>query len=141
MNDARVFEGGCLCGAVRWRAVGEPLWVAHCHCHMCRKNSGAEYVTGAGFRPSDLTWTAEKPVFYDSEFEGRKAKRAFCPRCGSWQSWHYMEEDVMITLGSFDHPEELRPQFHSMTEGQLPWVESYDSLPRHKQFAGKSSRG
>jgi hypothetical protein len=105
---------------------------------MCRKNSGAEYVTGAGFRPDDLTWTAEQPSFYDSEFEGRKAKGAFCSRCGSW---HYMEEDVMITLGSFDHPEELRPQFQSMTENQLPWVETYDSLPRHNQFSGKSSRG
>ena len=52
VNDERVYKGGCLCEAVRWRATGEPLWVAHCHCHMCLKNLGAEYITGGDF---DLT--------------------------------------------------------------------------------------
>ncbi len=137
MNDDRVYEGGCLCGAVRWRATGEPLLVCHCHCGMCRRHSGAEYLTWVAFRPDALTWTGEKPTFYQSS---ENAKRAFCSRCGSGLTWHYLEEDIGIPIGSFDHPEELRPQFHTMTESQLPWVDTYDSLPRHKRFAGKSSR-
>ena len=35
------FEGGCLCGAVRFVATGQPKGVAWCHCESCRKHSGA----------------------------------------------------------------------------------------------------
>jgi len=33
------FEGGCLWGAVRFIATGQPKWVAWCHCESCRKHS------------------------------------------------------------------------------------------------------
>jgi hypothetical protein len=34
-------EGGCLCGAVRFRAETSPIWIARCHCQSCRKHTGA----------------------------------------------------------------------------------------------------
>ena len=39
-----MLEGGCLCGAVRYR-VGGKTRVTHCHCLHCRKLGGAPYVT------------------------------------------------------------------------------------------------
>ncbi len=33
--------GGCLCGDVRFRLTGPPYEVDYCHCHSCRKHTGA----------------------------------------------------------------------------------------------------
>jgi hypothetical protein len=41
-------EGGCFCGAIRYRVPLPPLWVAHCHCSMCRRAQGAAFVTWLG---------------------------------------------------------------------------------------------
>ena len=43
MSDTAEFEGGCLCGAVRYRAISSPIRGVICHCSMCRKHSGAPY--------------------------------------------------------------------------------------------------
>jgi len=34
-------EGGCQCGAVRYRAIEIPLARTLCHCRSCRRASGA----------------------------------------------------------------------------------------------------
>ncbi len=38
-----MIEGGCNCGAIRYRIEGEPLAVAACHCTRCRGQSGHTY--------------------------------------------------------------------------------------------------
>ena len=40
----RMLEGGCLCGAVRYRISGSPLSSVNCHCESCRRASGAPAV-------------------------------------------------------------------------------------------------
>ena len=38
------YEGGCLCGAVRWRLDQQPLAINACHCMDCKKSTGATNV-------------------------------------------------------------------------------------------------
>ena len=47
-------EGGCLCGAIRYRVSGEPLARSLCHCRSCRLGAGAPSVAEREI------WTAEK---------------------------------------------------------------------------------
>mgnify|MGYP001828849422 CR=1 FL=1 len=44
--------GGCLCGAIRFQAIGAPLWTAYCHCQSCRRATGSPVAAFAGF-PAD----------------------------------------------------------------------------------------
>ena len=40
-----VTDGGCLCGAVRYRLEGPPLHADYyCHCRMCQRAAGAPVV-------------------------------------------------------------------------------------------------
>jgi len=134
MSDTS-FEGGCLCGAIRYRAAAAPLRGVICHCSMCRKHSGAPALAFVHFAADSFTWTGGEPTRYrSSEF----AERGFCPACGSTLSMHeeVLGTRVQVTVGSLDEPERVRPDDHVWTDERLPWFDIADALPR---FARSSS--
>src|SRR6202521_6129092 len=51
------FEGGCLCGAIRFVATGQPKAIYWCHCQSCRSHTGAPVSVFALFDGKDYTVT------------------------------------------------------------------------------------
>lgn len=135
-QDKDGHTGGCLCGAVRYRAAGAPDWVGHCHCRSCRRNSGAAMLTFAGYTQDRITWTeGERQIFESSP----GVRRGFCGRCGTpitYEADSYGDE-VHLTIGTLDAPEALAPTLHVWTEAQLPWLHMADGLPRHEKTPGR----
>ncbi|NJL23337.1 MAG: GFA family protein [Leptolyngbyaceae cyanobacterium SM1_3_5] len=132
--------GGCLCGAVRYRVTGEPKAIAHYHCRMCQRSSGAAFITWATCAPEQIEWTQGKlKIFASSE----NADRGFCVRCGTPIAFFtYGQRDdrrelleVDLTLCSLDRPDDRIPQFHLWTSSQRSWVHLNDLLPRHAEDA------
>ena len=123
------WTGGCLCGAVRYRAAGAPERVAHCHCGMCRRVSGAPFITAAAFAQTTFAWTKGEPAVYRSSAE---AERGFCARCGSTLSFRFFASHdwIYVFVGSLDRPQDVVPADHIFTATQLPWIHLDDSLPR-----------
>ena len=74
------WEGGCLCGAVRFRAAGSPKWVIWCHCQSCRRHSGAPVSVFAGFEAPAVEVTKGEITKFASS---PGTIRGFCGRCGS----------------------------------------------------------
>jgi len=135
-QDKDGHTGGCLCGAVRYRAEGAPDWVGHCHCRSCRRNSGAAMLTFAGYTQDRITWTEGRRKIFESS---PGVRRGFCGRCGTpitYEADNYGDE-VHITIGTLDAPEALTPTGHVWTEAQLPWLHIADDLPRHKTAPGR----
>lgn len=127
--------GGCLCGAVRLEAVGEPLWVAHCHCSSCRKATGAAMATYAGYAADRVTFTGG-PVRVYSSSPG--VVRRSCGRCGapvSYESERWPGE-IHLHIGVFDAPERLQPKAHVYVDEQMPWLQFADHLPRFDKTSG-----
>ena len=129
------YLGGCLCGAVRYRSKADPLWAMHCHCSMCRRQSGGSLYTLVGFDSSTFEWVKGQPSVYRSS---DTAERGFCERCGSSLTWRRRDEQFSfevfsVALGSLDKPEFIRPQSHNWTTTMLPWLKLNDDL---KHFQG-----
>lgn len=124
-----VFVGGCLCGMVRYRAEAEPFSPTHCHCTLCRKATGAAYVSWASFPISSLTWTTGKPSQYASS---PQALREFCGQCGTQLTFRHQDfpDDIDITLASLDEPERIKPLCHIWTQSRIDWA-PLDDLPAY----------
>ncbi len=129
-TDTGVHEGGCLCGAVRYRCTGAPLWVAHCHCESCRRATGGAVVTWAGFARDRVTFTAGWPQRFASS---PGVTRSFCSHCGTPLTYEAERcaDEVHFAIGTFDRPEALPPTCHVFDAERISWLHLADDLPRY----------
>jgi len=129
-------EGGCLCGAVRYRIDAAPLWTGYCHCGTCRRSTGAPVTMFVGAAADRVAFTkGERAVFASSP----GVQRGFCAACGApltYESDRFPGE-VHFHVSTFDRPQTLRPGFHVFHEERLPWLEITDTLPRHATTTGR----
>jgi hypothetical protein len=115
------FDGGCLCGAVRFVATGEPIGVAWCHCQSCRKHSGAPVSVFVAFRRDAFTVTEGEIAKFNSS-PGRW--RGFCARCGSTLTCEGERSPEMhVHVGAFDEAARFEPTRHIFPEERLPWLQ------------------
>ena len=125
-------EGGCLCGAVRFRASGPPHKVNYCHCRMCQKASGAPVLAWATYARDKVTFTQGCPSLYQSSAQ---AQRGFCNACGTPLLWHGVGDPswIDLTIGAFDRPELAPPEEHIWTESRVKWLNIVDGLARYPE--------
>jgi len=95
------FEGGCLCGAIRYRSTKPPLRCLICHCQYCRKHSGDPCLSFVHFPVDAFSWIGAQPRRYRLS---RYAERGFCPNCGSTISMHeeVPGDRVQVELTPYD---------------------------------------
>ena len=127
-------EGGCLCGAVRFRTDGAPTRVKVCHCRMCRKASGAPMMAWATFPRDRVTFFPATPKLRRSS---ERAQRGFCADCGSPLVWQQPDGTSLdLAVGAFDDPDALAPSEHIWTESRVRWLNLTDQLPRYRTISG-----
>ncbi|CAK9889814.1 MULTISPECIES: GFA family protein [Pseudomonas] len=119
MDDA-TYHGGCLCGAIRFEAIGPALNPHCCSCKWCQRHTGALTATWVEFAREQVRWTGPggaPATFRSSDY----SSRAFCPSCGSSLGAIDDQPTVALLLGSFDSNQQpaLAPATHSFND-QLP---------------------
>jgi len=123
--------GGCLCGALRFVAAGQPYRVGICHCMDCRKNHGALFHASAIFPEAAVTLTGTWTTWGD---------RSFCPTCGS-PVFAHIEDEIGLNLGVFDAPDQFRPTYELWTirrEGWLPEFAGIRSYTGNRESEGRT---
>jgi len=129
-----VLEGGCLCGAVRYRIEGGlgGADACYCHCETCRKAAGAPVVAWVTFPRARLKVTKGATASFSAS---DRAVREFCPDCGTQLFFTYVKgpEETDVTVASLDDPDAVRPQQHIWHESRVHWLEIEDELPRFER--------
>jgi|GEM_PF-576622 len=123
-------EGGCACGAIRYRVTGGPTALVLCHCRDCRIASGAPALAWAVFRTDDVAWLHGEPRQFVSS---PGVSRGFCGRCGTTLSYRRdtRADCIDVTSATFDEPGRFAPLREIWTAQRLPWISANASLAQH----------
>lgn len=124
MNES-VLEGGCLCGATRFRVAGPARNRCCCHCRSCRLASGGPFVAWATFPREGFVVTGGALAAYRSS---PHVERGYCAACGSALTYRSERSpgEIDVAVATLDDPHAAAPEYHIWVSHQLAWVETGD---------------
>jgi len=129
-------EGGCSCGAVRYRLTSDPLIVHCCHCLNCQRQTGSAFVINALIEADRLEVLSGEPqqVLVPRD-DGSEQTIWRCPTCWiALYSWYGRGAVDFVRAGTLDDPSSVTPDVHIYTRSKLPWVILPDSVPAFEVF-------
>src|SRR5918912_3236621 len=124
-------EGGCACGAVRYRLTSEPMFVHCCHCLNCQRQTGSAFVVNLLIEAERVEVLAGTPQPVDVPRDDGSVQRIFrCPDCQIAIFSEYSRPEVLFVRGgTLDEPSAVTPDVHIYTRSKLPWVGLPDDTP------------
>jgi hypothetical protein len=126
-----VREGGCSCGAVRYRLTSDPLIVHCCHCLNCQRQTGSAFVVNVLIEADCVEIAQGEPQAVDVPRDDGSAQPIFrCPECQTALYSRYGREGVsFVRAGTLDEPASVSPDVHIFTRSKLPWVTLPEDVP------------
>jgi hypothetical protein len=127
-----MITGGCLCGAVRFKATEAQITARICWCRDCQKIGAGGSMANAAFRTLTLTVEGALKDYVSIADSGNRMHRKFCPSCGT----HLLSEaesrphPVFVRLGALDDPEAVKPVATIWTASAPSWACIDPALPQ-----------
>jgi hypothetical protein len=130
-----MYLGKCLCGEVTIRINGRISDIIHCHCSLCRKNSGTAYATNGFVNKADFEIISGSECLTIFAFKPG-SNRHFCTKCGSpvFSSNEQDPSRLRIRLGILDSEITERPIAHNFVTSKASWDNLGAQLPRYETF-------
>lgn len=130
-------EGGCACGAVRYRLTSAPMFVHCCHCHDCQRQTGSAFVLNALIESDcvDQLSVELEPVSMPTD-SGRPHDIYRCSKCRTaiWSDYGRRRVLLFVRVGTLDDPTALAPDVHIYTRSKLPWVALPSGVPAFEAY-------
>lgn len=121
-----IHNGGCACGAVRYRVTGKPAVGLVCHCRFCQRRLSSAFAVIAYFDAQAVEFTHGEPaeIEHRSDVSGRWLRMKFCSTCGTTVSHTAEVRPGMraIAAGTFDEPDWFEIDRHIWVRSKRPWV-------------------
>jgi hypothetical protein len=120
-------EGGCACGAVRYRVTSEPLIVQACHCLLCQRQTGRSNAVNAQIEADRvilLSGQIEESLLDTPSGHGQRIARCASCKVAVWSNYLITRQDDhlrFLRVGTLDDPGLMPPVVHIHTKTKQPW--------------------
>jgi hypothetical protein len=130
------FTGTCLCGAVRYEAIAEPVFSGHCHCTDCQKESGCGHATVVAVPDATVKITGPTSTFTKLASSQQPNERTFCSKCGStlFSRPRSMPGMTLLRAGTLDDPSQIVPSISVYTTRAHEWDQPNPNFPRFPEM-------
>lgn len=131
---SEIHQGGCVCGAIRYRAKGDPLRAYACHCTFCQRFTGSAFALMSWFRDESLEIAGDGITTYDHTVDD--ADRWFrlhsCDRCGTtFMATVQRQAGICLVMaGTFDDPNWVKLERQIWTRSAQHWVVFPENMER-----------
>ena len=133
-------EGGCYCGAVRYRAEGDPMFKGQCHCRECQYISGGHPNAVMAMPESGFRYTKGKPKGFSRSDLDNPVTREFCAECGT----HLLARSpgvpgaLLLKVGTLDDPSVFgQPQMVIFTIDKQSFHHLPAGIPTFERVPGR----
>ncbi len=118
-------EGGCQCGAVRYRLTASPLSVYNCHCKDCQRFSGAGWSISMIVREEDFQILSGDIARYERRADsGNIIAMNFCAHCHGWMWNDPPAKGIKVArAGTLDDIDWAKPVGNIWTDSKAAWAE------------------
>ncbi len=138
MEGERNLDGGCTCGAVRYRMTSRPMFVHCCHCRWCQRETGASFALNAMIEADRVSLLRGAPEAVNTPSNSGKGQKIVrCPNCRVALWSHYAgagDAVCFVRVGTLDDPDRLPPDIHIFTSSKQPWVVLPPGLPAAEEY-------
>ncbi len=134
---AESFEGGCSCGAVRFRLNSAPMFVHCCHCLDCQRQTGSAFAVNALYETDRIEITAGTPEPVSMPTDGGRPHDIYrCPECkvAVWSDYGRRPYLRFVRVGTLDDPTAISPDVHIYTRSKQPWVALPADVPAFAEY-------
>ena len=125
-------EGGCACGAVRYRLKSPPMFTQACHCNDCKRQTGGAFVINALIETDRIELTGAAPVAISMPTDSGRPHDVYrCATCQTavWSDYGRRPSLRFLRVGALDRPAALPPQAHIFTRTKLAWLKLPEGVP------------
>jgi hypothetical protein len=123
---SKTLEGGCGCGAVRYRLTDAPFIVHNCHCRLCQRQTGTGSAVNAFIETDRLELLSGELV--ENEFKtgsGATQTVARCTECRTpmWSFYPRLARKVAaVRVGTLDDPSAAPPDVAIFVADKPEWA-------------------
>lgn len=128
-------RGSCLCGEVRFIALGDPIGARNCHCLRCRRARSALHASNYFVSEDAFRYTSGADAVRSYRLpEAQFFAQSFCRQCGSAAPRVDAGRKLaVIPMGVLDDAPPHGPRDHIFVGSKASWFEIPGALPQYAE--------